>query len=205
MNSVNQRLPYLRHWLDRRQPDIVALQKIRVSRQRRENFPRQKIEEAGYHVEELLADRELASVAVLVRQGLLEDGREPRVRQRGLTGREADGRLLTVDAAGVWVASVYVPYAPCGGSTKDQIRRSIQAKANWLRCLSKSVADQPGTSKPTFLCRDFNVVLDGESKPDTLNRSPEERKALTSLCASGFIDLYRDSHRGGRAGFTLVP
>ena len=201
VNSVNQRLRYLRHWLHRRQPDIVALQKIRVSRQRRENFPRKNIEEVGYHVEELLADRQLASVAVLVRQGFLNDGPEPIVLQRGLTGREADGRLLTVDAAGVRVASVYVPYAPCGGSTKDQVRRSIQAKAYWLRALRKCVADQPGRPKPTFLCGDFNVVLDGESKPDTLNRSPEEREALTSLCASGFIDLYRDFHRDGRPGF----
>ena len=201
VNSVNRRLQYLRHWLHKRQPDIVALQKIRVSRNRRDNFPRKAIEEVGYRVEELLADREIASVAILVRQGFLQDGRELEVRQRGLPGRETDGRLLTVDAGRVQVASVYAPYAPCGGSTKDQVRRSIQAKVGWLRSLKHCVAEQPGTRKPMFLCGDFNVVLDGETEPDTLNRSAEEREALISLCAAGFIDLYRDFHRESRPGF----
>lgn len=201
VNSLNQRLGYLRHWLRKRQPDIVALQKIRVSRKRWENLPRKEIEAVGYHVEELLADSQLASVAVLVRQGFLKDEREPKVRQRGLPGRETDGRLLIVDVAGVRVASVYVPYAPCGSSTKAQVGRSIQAKVNWLHGLSKCVADQSGAPKPTFLCGDFNVVLDGGSTPNTLNRSPEERQALVSLCASGFIDIYRASHRDGRPGF----
>ena len=201
VNSLNQRLCYVRHWLRKRRPDIVALQKIRVSRKRRENLPRKAIERVGYHVEELLADSELASVAVLVRQGFLKDEPEPSVRQRGLPGRQTDGRLLIVDAAGVRVASVYVPYAPCGSSAKDQVRRSIQAKVNWLRCLSECVANQPGPPKPTFLCGDFNVILDGQSKPDTLNRSPQVREALIALCASGFLDLYTDFHRDGRPGF----
>ena len=200
VNSVNQRLRYLCHWLQKRQPDIVALQKIRVSRHRRENFPRQAIEEAGYHVEQLLADQELASVAVLVRRGFLQDGNVPEVRQRGLPGREREGRLLIAESGRVQVASVYAPYAPCGRGTKDQVRRSIQAKVEWLRSLSDCVAGLSGNATPTFLCGDFNVVLDGESEPATLNRSPEERAALTTLCASGFVDLYRDFHRDGRAG-----
>ncbi len=201
VNSVNRRLPHLRHWLHRRQPDIVALQKIRVSRNRRDEFPRKAIEEVGYHVEELLADRELASVAILVRQDFLQDGCELEVRQRGLAGRKTDGRLLAVDAGRVQVASVYAPYAPCGGSTKDEVRRSIQAKVRWFRGLEQCIAEQPRTPKPMFLCGDFNIVLDGESEPDTLNRSPEERDALTSLCARGFVDLYRDFHHESRPGF----
>lgn len=52
-----------------------------------------------------------------------------------------------------------------------------------------------------FLCGDFNVTLDGESEPETLNRSPEEREAMNSLRASGFADLYRDFHGEGEPGF----
>lgn len=120
--------------------------------------------------------------------------------QRGLIGQGTDSRLFVVDAAGVRVASVRIPYAPCGDSTQHQVRRSIQAKMNGLRCLSECSANQPGTQKRSFLCGDFNVVLDGESEPNTLNRSPMEREALTSRCASGFVDLYRDFRRGGRSG-----
>lgn len=201
VNSARQRLPYLRHWLRKRQPDIVALQKIRVSGKRQSNFPRTEIEDLGYHVEALLADYELASVAVLIRRGFLKEASEPRVRQRGLTGREAEGGLLTVEVDQLLVSSVYAPYAPCGNGTQDQSRRSIQTKVEWLRCLGNSVVDQLDTQKPTFLCGDFNVAPDGESIPDTVNRSPEERSALASLCASGFVDLYRDYHRDGRPGF----
>ena len=61
VNGVNRRLRYLQHWLRKRQPDVVALQKIRVSAKRRGNLPRKAIEEVGYRVEELLADHELAS------------------------------------------------------------------------------------------------------------------------------------------------
>ena len=84
VNGVNPRLRYLSHWLRKRQPDVVALQKIRVSCKRRGNFPRKAIEDVGYRVEELLADHELASVAILVRQGFLQSNghRELKVRQR---------------------------------------------------------------------------------------------------------------------------
>ena len=202
VNGVNRRLQYLQHWLRQRQPDVVALQKIRVSGKRRGNFPRKAIEEVGYRVEELLADHELASVAVLVRQGFLQSNghRELKVRQRGLAGRGADGRLLAVDAGRIQVASVYAPYAPCGYGTRNQVRRSLEAKVDWLRRL-KQWADQRDARKPMFLCGDFNVTLDGEGEPETLNRSPEEREALNSLLASGFADLYRDFHGEGEPGF----
>ena len=116
-----------------------------------------------------------------------------------MVGREAEGRLLAVDAGRVQVASIYAPYAPCGYRTRDQVKGSIEAKVDWLRRLNQW-ADQQNARKPMFLCGDFNVTLDGESEPETLNRSPEEREALNSLLASGFADLYRDFHGEGRTG-----
>ena len=208
VNGVNRRLPYLCHWLHTRLPDIVALQKIRVSGKHANSFPRTEIEEVGYHVEELLADDQWGSVAVLIRRRLLGNGRQPEVRQRGLPGRETEGRLLVVDAGPVRVASVYAPYAPCGDTSKHQIRRSIEAKVRWLRGLTGCVADLRSTPSPVFLCGDFNVVLDGPAAPATLSRSAEERDALSSLCALGFADLYRyfhgDSARGINSGTPIT-
>ena len=201
VNSVNERLVHLRHWLKKRQPDIVALQKIRVSCKRQEKFPRKILEKAGYRIETHFADNQWGSVAVLLRHGCLSDGAEPVVRQRGLPGREAQGRLLTVDIKRVRVSSVNVPYAPCGRGAKDQVRRSIEVKVKWLECLRKWAADQQDASKPTFLCGDFNVVPDGASVRGYLNRSPEEREALSSFCTLGFTDLYRDFHSDGRPSF----
>ncbi len=201
VNGVNKRLGYLHHWLQQRQPEIVALQKIRISCKRQEEFPRQRIADLGYHIEALFPDYELASVAILIRQDLLTGAREPEVLQRGWPGREADGRLLTVDTGRLRISSVYLPAAPYGSKNKDQIRRSIKSKVKWLDGLTKHVADQYDGSKPTFLCGDFNVVLDGEPKPDTLYRSREERDALQALCDGGFVDLYRDFHSEDEAGF----
>lgn len=201
VNGVNSRRRYLGHWLHRRQPDILALQKIRVVRGREDWFPRMAIEKAGYLVEVLFADDQWGSVAVLIRQGFLMDGCELVVRQRGLPGREREGRLLCVETDRVRVSSLYVPYAPCGKETSEQIRHSIETKVEWLECLRKCVAVQTNGSKPTFLCGDFNVIVDGESEPNTLNRSLEERAALESLYGSGFADLYREFHGDGRPGF----
>lgn len=201
VSSVNRRLPYLRHWLCQRQPDLVALQKILVSSKHPGKFPTKEIEEVGYRVEVHLADDRdgLGSVAVLARQDFPGDEHGLVVRQRGLPGQEAGGRLLIVDAGPVQVASVYAPYDPC-----RNIRRSIGAKVDWLRCLKQCVAEPPSTRKPMFLCGDFNVALDGESKPDTLNHSREEQEALRSLIASGFADLYRDFHHDGRKGLNYA-
>ena len=201
VNSVNERLGYLCHWLEKRQPDIVALQKIRVSRKSQRKFPRAMLEKAGYWIEAHFTESQWGSVAVLLRQRFLSDGVEPVVRQRGLPGREAEGRLLTVETSRVRVSSVYVPYAPYGRATKDQVRRSIESKAKWLGRLSECVADQQDVSRPSFLCGDFNVVADGASVRECLNRSPEEREALGSLCALGFTDMYRDFHGEVLAGF----
>ena len=203
VNSVNERLGYLRHWLEKRQPttDIVALQKIRVSRKSQRKFPRAILENAGYRIEAHFADGQWGSVAVLLRQGFLSDGAEPVVRQRGLPGCQAEGRLLTVETSRIRVSSVYVPYAPCGRATKDQVRRSIEVKVKWLGCLRKCGADQQDAARLTFLCGDFNVSPDGASVRDCLNRSPEEREALGSFYALGFADLYRDFHSDGRPGF----
>lgn len=201
VNGVNKRLGYLRHWLRSREPDVVALQKIRIPYRRREIFPRMELERAGYYTETLFADHELGSVAILVRRNLLKTRFEAKVRQRGLPGREKEGRFLTVEIGQVRVSSVYVPYGPCGYRTKDETRRSIQSKVNWLQCLSKCVGGRRDATKASFLCGDFNVAPDGGSVPDRLNRSPEERGALSALCATGFVDLYRDHHGDGRPGF----
>ena len=40
-----------------------------------------------------------------------------------------------------------------------------------------------------------------ETKPNTLNRSPQEQDELSSLCGLGFVGLYRAFHGDGRPGF----
>ena len=201
VNSVNERLDYLTHWLEQREPDIVALQKIRISRKSQGKFPRAVLEKAGYWVEAQFADSQWGSVAILIRHSFLSSEVKPIVRQRGLPGRKADGRLLTVEIGRVRVSSIYVPYALYGSASKDQVRRSIGAKVKWLECLSNWVEDQQAVPKLDYLCGDFNVALDGGSVRECLNRSPEERKALGMICKLGYADLYRAFHGEGVAGF----
>ena len=114
VRGLNKRLPYLCHCLRKRKPDFVALQEVRFSRNRETTFPRTEIKKPGYHVSTLLADLELASVAILVRRDFLDDGPSPDVRQRGLPGRENDGRLLTAKTDRGRISSVYVPMPRLG-------------------------------------------------------------------------------------------
>ena len=50
IDGIRGRLEVLRHWLQRRRPDVVALQKIRVSE---EQFPTDELLGAGYRSEPL--------------------------------------------------------------------------------------------------------------------------------------------------------
>ena len=46
-NSIRSRLPVLLQWLEDHQPDVLGIQETKVQD---EDFPREEIEAAGYHV-----------------------------------------------------------------------------------------------------------------------------------------------------------
>ena len=108
VGGINSRLPYLCHWLGRRRPELVALQKTLA---RSDRFPREALQQTGYESVVYSRDGEFHSrwgVAVLSRKTLPE----PRIMQEGLPGQEDPGaRFLAVAARELEFSSVYALYS----------------------------------------------------------------------------------------------
>ena len=103
--------------LERRRPDVVALQKIRVSE---DKFPTDELLGAGYRSEPLRRGS-LYGVAVLSRI----DGPAPEVLVRGLAGGDGrDDGLLTARVGDLLVCCVYAPY---GNPSKRGIDGALQS------------------------------------------------------------------------------
>ena len=189
VNGVRTRLRYLLRWLAERKPDLVALQKIRVPDG---EFPTREFESAGYHA------------AAYCRKGEYGVGVLSRVEfaavRKGLPGQgDLGARLLTVEAGGLELSSVYAPYGRVEG---------LARKLAWLESLREHVAATHHRPAARVLCGDFNVVPDdrdtsaGTRNPTALNYTDEERRGLSALLDSGFVDLYAHLHPDGRDRFT---
>ncbi len=103
IDGVRGRLDVLCHWLERRRPDVVALQKIRAPEAK---FPTEELARVGYHSEPLRR-QSLYGVALLSRSDLPV----PKILDRGLPGGDGqDDGLLTARVGDLVVSSVYAPY-----------------------------------------------------------------------------------------------
>ena len=122
IGGVNSRLPYLCHWLSRRRPDVVALQKTFAATHQ---FPGKALQRAGYESVFHIRDGEFRNgwgVAVLSRKTLPR----PVVLQLGLPGQEDRGaRFLTVRVGDLEFSSIYALY---GNPRKYGAGRAIERK-----------------------------------------------------------------------------
>ena len=194
VGGINSRWKYLCHWLRRRKPDVVALQKTFAST---DHFPREALQQAGYESVFYTRDGEFRNgwgVAVLSRETLPQ----PRILQTGLPGQEDRGaRFLTVGVGDLEFSSVYALYGDPGNYGVDG---AIQRKIAWMKLLHEHLEERSARSGPCVLAGDFNVVTDGPPQRRTVNYTEEERGMLTSLLDLGFVDLYRLRHPDTRTG-----
>lgn len=192
VGGINARLKYLCHWLSRRQPDIVALQKTFA---RSDRFPQEALRQAGYESVFYARDGEFMNgwgVAVLSRQALPK----PRILQTGLLGIEDRGaRLLTVGVGELRFSSVYASY---GDPKTNGVDAAIRRKIAWMRRLRENVEKRLMRTGPCVLAGDLNIVSDGPPLKRTVNYTQAERDELNSLLNLGFVDLYRLRHPDSR-------
>lgn len=175
-------LDVLCHWLDRRRPDVVALQKIRVKEER---FPAEALARVGYRSNPLRR-QSLYGVALLSR----EDLGVPEILDRGLPGGDSpdDDGFLTARIGDLVVSSVYAPYGNPAVLGKDD---ALAYKVAWLDRLIAHLKERRVEPDPSLLCGDFNVLPDVPAKRGVLNCTLEEKKRLQAILDSGFLDLYR--------------
>ena len=190
IDGIRGRLEVLCHWLERRRPDVVALQKIRVPE---EKFPTAALTSVGYRSEPLRRES-LYGVALLARN----DQPAPEILERGLPGGDGrDDGLLTARIGDVVVSSVYAPYCNPAVRGKDG---ALAYKVAWLDRLVAHLEERRIESDRSLLCGDFNVLPDVPAKSRVLNCTPEEQQRLRAIRGTGFADLHRrvnpDSDKG---------
>lgn len=186
INHIGKRLPILLAWLEATQPDIVALQELKVTDAQ---FPRDALQKAGYG-SLCVGQKTWNGVALLARDA------EPIEIRRALPGDPADKEARYLEAAihGVIVASLYLPNGnPWPGPKFD-------VKLAWFKRFSAHAAELQRSGHPVVLAGDYNVVptdadiYSPKSWLDNALLQPEPRRAYAALLRAGWTDALRTRH-----------
>jgi len=190
VNSIRRRAPHVRHFLERKQPDLLFLQELKC---RTEEVPALEFEGTGYRLHAVGQPGGRNGVAVL--------GRIPfEVIAEALPGDGADNhaRYIEVAAAGMRVAGIYLPNGNSGGDD------GFAYKLAWMARLRALAAERLDAFLPFAVLGDFNVCpteLDLAPKAlpatDALVR-PESRAAFRALEHLGLTDTVRALHPAER-------
>ncbi len=184
INGMRARLDYLLIWLGDRQPDMVALQELKLEDER---FPHAEIEAAGYHAVSH-GQKAWNGVAVLAREPLT-------VEQAGLPGQEELGaRLLTARTGDLRLTSLYCP------NGKHVGHEDYPRKLAWFDALADHLEATAATGAATVVAGDFNIcptALDSWNEKGLAGgifHTDDERQRFQSLLDLGLTDAYRSLH-----------
>jgi exodeoxyribonuclease-3 len=181
VNSLKVRLPQLLDWLAQVRPDVVCLQELKLEDAK---FPRAEIEAAGYHAA-FSGQKTYNGVAILARGVLAHVG-------TGLPGFADDHkRVITANAGGMRVVSVYCPNGQAIGSDK------YAYKLRWYAALRDYLAGELQRHPELAVAGDFNVapedrdVHDPKAWQGQVLVSDAERAALRAILDLGLRDSFR--------------
>ena len=180
VNGIGARLAQLLAWLQREQPDLVALQELKAIDAA---FPADALEDAGYgaiwH-----GQRSWNGVALLAR------GATPVESRRGLPGDRSDDQSRYIEAAahGIVVGALYLP------NGNPQPGPKFDYKLKWMARLARHAKTLVDLPHPVVLLGDFNVVPTDDDiydpkgwRRDALLQ-PESREAFAALLDQGWTD-----------------
>jgi exodeoxyribonuclease-3 len=181
VNSIRQRLEHVRDWLAAAQPDVLALQEIKVVT---EGFPAAEFEAVGYHCA-VDGQKAYNGVALLSRL-------PPGEVARGMPNFEDEQkRVLAASYDGLRVFNLYVPNGQSVGSDK------YEYKLRWLTALRDHLRDELTRHEKIVVVGDFNIapedrdVHDPEEWRGQVLCSDAERDKLRALLDLGFVDVFR--------------
>ena len=182
VNSIRTRLPRLLAWLERRRPDVVCLQEIKVTD---DLFPNAELEALGYRA--LVAGQQTYNgVAILSRASATE-----LARTLPGEGEDAQRRLLVAAVGGLRVVNVYGPNGQEVGSDK------YAYKLDWYRRFRAFLEASASPAEPLVVCGDLNIapedrdVWDPEKWRGQIMFSDPERAVFRDLVAWGLRDSLR--------------
>lgn len=182
MNSLRVRLPHVLKWLEREQPDLLALQETKL---KDDDFPADTFRDYGY-VATFSGQSAYNGVAILSRE-------PPSAISFGLGGHYADEqkRVLGATFGPLRLWSLYVP----NGQSVDSDK--YRYKLEWLEALRVLLADELARHPELLLVGDFNIAPDDRDvhNPAAWQNqvlcTPAERSALRAIYELGLSDVFR--------------
>jgi len=181
VNSLKVRLAQVLDWVEKEQPDVLALQETKTPD---ENFPLAEIEAAGYQAS-YSGQKTYNGVAVLSKAPATEPVTDI------LSLDDPQRRILAVNVTGVRVINLYVVNGQEVGSEK------FEYKLHWLEQVRAYLLSELAEYRYLVVLGDFNIapedrdVHDPESWRERILCSTPEREALTRILESGLVDVFR--------------
>ena len=182
VNSLKVRLPHVLDWLAGSEADVLCLQETKLTD---ENFPREDIEAAGYHVV-YSGQKTYNGVAIISKQEAVEIEKDV----PGLD--DPQRRILCATINGVRVLNLYVVNGQEVGSDK------YAHKLFWLEKVTDYMREQMKSHERFVTVGDFNIapddrdVYDPEVWHDRILCSKPERAALQNILDLGLTDVFRN-------------
>ncbi len=181
VNSIRVRLPIVLPWLQKNQPDILAVQETKVQDA---DFPQEPFRAVGYRCV-FRGQKTYNGVAVIskhpieqVEFGLLDEPRD-------------EPRVATALIQGITLVNTYVPQGYLAASER------FRYKLDWFRRLLARFRERFKPNDPVLWVGDLNVaplpidVYDPLSLEGHVCYHPAVRKALADVVEWGFTDLFR--------------
>ena len=185
VNSIRTRLDRVLAWIEAHEPDVLALQEIKVQDQ---DFPRERFEALGYHVE-TSGQKTYNGVALISREPLTDVSREL-PEDPG----SPEARMIAATVAGIRVINVYVP------NGKHITSDKFAYKLDWLDRLHEALRTAHDPNESLVLLGDFNIapddrdVHDPEAWAGRVHFHPKEHEMLARFSGWGLRDLLRERH-----------
>ena len=178
VNGIRARSQQVLDWIARDAPDIVCLQETKA---RPDQLPALLFEPEDYWCR-WHGHGGYSGVAIFVSRRIA-----PEAPAFAHPNFDFESRIMTVDVAGVRVASVYVPN---GG-------KDFAAKMRFLADLDNFVLEAARDQKQVIICGDLNVAIAERDihpklrKPNQIGARPEERELLEQIISHGLVDVHR--------------
>ncbi|MDO5685793.1 MAG: exodeoxyribonuclease III [Neisseria sp.] len=182
VNSLNVRLPHVLQWLNEHQPDVLALQELKLDQ---DKFPHEAIRAAGFQAA-WYGQKTYNGVAIIARE-------TPQDVVYGMADFEdPQRRVIAATVNGVRIVNAYCVNGEAVGSEK------FAYKKQWFAALQGCLKAELAAHEALVLLGDFNIapsdadVYDPKKWHEKILCSSEERAWFQALLDLGLHDALRE-------------
>ncbi len=188
VNSLNVRLPQLIDWLGTHQPDVLAVQELKLEQ---DKYPAAALRMMGWHTE-WSGQKTYNGVAIISRHNIQDV-------HYGLPDMPDDPqrRVIAATINGMRIVNVYCVNGEALDSPKFTYKRQ------WFAALTEFIRQQLQHYSQLVLLGDFNIapndadVYAPEKWHEKIHCSSEERQWFQNLLDLGLCDSLRRIHPAG--------